>query len=363
MEYASVQVLLVEDSSVDVALIREYTRERQDGDLVINLDVVGTLADACERLSVLLYHLVILDLTLPDSDGLETLSAIIEKARKIPVVILTGLDSKKTGIAAVQMGAQDFITKSALKRETLIRSIRYAMERSRLSEEMDVMREDFVSTLTHDLKTPLTSIIGFTALLGNPQFGGISAEKLEFNNIIHHSSEVMLSIIENIITLSKLEAGHLKYHFASFSLTSLFSEMEHTFSIASGLGKVALTFSCPRGAEVYGDSLRIRQVFQNLVLNALHHTPPGGSITVKAEREGKGLAVEVADTGKGITVADQQKLFQKFAQGSGESRGMGLGLYLVDHILRHHRSRISIESAPGAGTMVRFALSAEAWNE
>ena len=236
---------------------------------------------------------------------------------------------------------------------TIVRDI---SERKKAQEDLIRVREEFVTTLTHDMKGPLTATLGYLHLLEKPQFGFISEEKKVFINMIRHNQGDMLSMLENIIDSSTFEVGMMQYKFCHFPLQQLILELPITFGAMLLLSKVSLNIECPYESWVYADRKAIRRVFNNLVGNALRYTPPGGTITISVMEKNECQRVAIKDTGKGISISDQKKIFQKFGKAKGERRGTGLGLYIVKNFLKDHKSEIKVKSTVGMGSTFYFRL-------
>lgn len=229
-------------------------------------------------------------------------------------------------------------------------------ERKKAEHELRKVREEFITTLTHDMKGPLTATLGYLHLLEKPQFGFISEEKKGFINMIRHNQGVMLSMIENIIDSSSFAAGKMQYKFCNFPLQELVNELPITFGAMAVLAKVTLDIQCPGEAWIYADRKAIRRVLNNLVSNALRYTQQGGSITISVTDEDGRWRVTVSDTGKGIAPEDMEIIFQKYGKAKGERRGTGLGLYIVKSFLEAHNSDIQAESEPGVGSKFHFSI-------
>lgn len=223
-------------------------------------------------------------------------------------------------------------------------------------KELERMKEEFIATITHDLKSPLSSIIGFTHLIADPSYGEIAPSKLEYIKIIQQSGAILLSLINNILDASRIEAGQMIYTFDDFLLNDLFRELNETFSAQAIQQDIKMVFELPEDLWANADINKMRQVFHNLISNAFRYTPRGGIISIMAKDDGERIHIEVSDTGKGIPESDHHKIFQKFAQIKGERRGTGLGLYIVKTILKGHGSDITFKSAPGIGTTFFFSL-------
>jgi PAS domain S-box-containing protein len=228
--------------------------------------------------------------------------------------------------------------------------------RKAAQEDLRLAREEFIAILTHDLKAPLASILGFADLLER----SIDSEKQKaehsYLSMIHYSGDIMLNLINNIVGASRIESGRLSFSFAIFPLEDLLEELRRVFYPLAAKQNITLDFSCPAGVRVNGDREKLRQVFHNLISNALRYTPRYKTISIRARSEGGRVHIAVADTGRGIPEAEQKKLFQKFVQVKGERKGTGLGLFIVRVVIEGHGSDVRLESEPGKGTTFFFSL-------
>lgn len=221
---------------------------------------------------------------------------------------------------------------------------------------LDRMKEGFVAAITHDLKSPLTSIMGFAELLANPKLGEISPDKLEYVKMIRHSGNTLLSLISNIVDASRIEAGQMHYNFENFSLDDFFAELREIFQPQALKNHISLDLSCEENTWVYADRAKLLQVFHNLLSNALRYTPKEGKIWINAKRDKEHIDVEVHDTGKGIRKEEHERIFQRFVQAKGERQGTGLGLFIVKSILEGHSSKIRLESEEWKGAHFFFSI-------
>lgn len=222
--------------------------------------------------------------------------------------------------------------------------------------EVAQMKQEFVATITHDLKSPLSAMMGFAELLSDPRFGEISPKKLDYVRMIKQSGNMLLSLILNIVNVYKIEAKQMNYTFENVNLNEYLNELNESFHPLALSNNISLDFSCPENSIAVMDKDKMQQVFHNLLSNAFRYTPPEGKITIRAENEDEHLRFTISDTGKGIPQPEQVKLFQKFAQVKGERRGTGLGLYIVKNILEGHGFSITLESEVGKGTSFFFRL-------
>ncbi|MCL5037096.1 MAG: hybrid sensor histidine kinase/response regulator [Chloroflexi bacterium] len=356
MEPEKFNVLLVEDNPADARLIKEYIIDF--GDDQFDLSHVETLKDTLSEVSKKHYDLILLDLSLPDSQGFDTFKEVSDKVEDVPVILLTGLDDESMAIKAVHGGAQDYIVKGKVDGDLIVRSMRYAIERERLSKEIERTREEFTALLAHDLKSPLVAVVGFADLIADPSFGVIAPKKLEYVNMIRRSVDTMLNMIDNIVGVARLDAGHIEPEREDFLLPDLLKELQKIFMPRAVEKHIAVDFKCPEDIWVCADLRQIKQVFHNLLSNAFRYTPVNGKIWINAKQVENRVLIEVGDTGRGISESDEPKLFKKYGKLESNGPGTGLGLYIVKKILENHGSEITLKSKPGEGTVFYFNLPA-----
>lgn len=224
-------------------------------------------------------------------------------------------------------------------------------------KEIEKLKEDFLAMVTHDLKSPLAAIVGYTKLLLHPKADFPKEEQTDFLTSILGSVKILQFLIDNILESARLESGKLLYQFENFELETLMKEIEIMFTPLVGGKKITLRLE---GSPlwVYGDREKIREVLNNLVSNAVKFTAEGGTVSILFRREDDHVLIRVSDTGKGIPSEELPKLFRKFVQVKGEKKGTGLGLYIVKKLLADHGREITAESVYGEGTAFTFTLAA-----
>jgi len=235
--------------------------------------------------------------------------------------------------------------------------IRDITDRKKAEAEVKKLRDEFIYTLVHDMKGPLTSINAYLKLISDPRFGEISNRKIGFIDIIKSSLDLLLSMINNITNASRLDEGMMEYNIDDWKLAELFDELHKTFEALALISSITLTFDYNRELWIHGDREKLREVFHNLISNAFRYTSKGGTITITVREREKDCEVRVIDTGYGIPEAELGNLFRKFSQVKGERHGTGLGLYIVKNIVEAHGSQISVESTVGKGTAFIFTLT------
>ncbi|WP_457110186.1 PAS domain-containing sensor histidine kinase [Marmoricola sp. URHA0025 HA25] len=232
-------------------------------------------------------------------------------------------------------------------------------------EQLDRMRTEFVATVSHELRTPLTSIIGELELLEDGDLGELSADQARGVEMIGRNSGRLLTLIEDLLTLSHIDTTAIQLHRRATLVEHLVEDVGGQVGPAAAAKSVALTVACrPGTGSVVGDRDQLDRALLNLLTNAVKFTPPGGSVSLDARRDGADLVLTVADTGLGIPVEEQDQLFTQFFRSSVATRmaiqGTGLGLVIVKRIVEEHGGTISLVSAPGVGTTVTVRLPAGA---
>ncbi len=223
-------------------------------------------------------------------------------------------------------------------------------------------KSEFLASMSHELRTPLNAIIGFSQVLQQRMFGEVNEKQEEYLEDILSSGNHLLSLINDVLDLSKVEAGQVELESADFSLREALERgivMVRERAVRNGVG-VSLELA-PEVDVVRGDERRIRQVVFNLLSNAVKFTPAGGSVTVAAVRAAGHVEVSVADTGPGIAPEDRERIFEEFQQtevGVRQREGTGLGLALSRRLVELHGGRIWVESEPGHGSRFVFTLPA-----
>jgi signal transduction histidine kinase len=236
-------------------------------------------------------------------------------------------------------------------------------ELRRLYNELEAAsqhKSEFLANMSHELRTPLNAIIGFSQVLRDEMVGSVNSKQAEYLDDIVSSGQHLLSLINDVLDLSKVEAGQVELEVHPFSLREALERgvvMVRERATEDGV-RVAFVAD-PEVDVVAGDERRIKQVIFNLLSNAVKFTPAGGEIDVSATRANGEVRVSVADTGPGIAPEDQERIFEEFQQsetGVGLREGTGLGLALSKRYVELHGGRIWVESELGRGSTFTFAL-------
>ena len=252
-----------------------------------------------------------------------------------------------------------FATQSALAIQNA-RLFREIADKSRQLEVASRHKSEFLANMSHELRTPLNAIIGFSEVLNERMFGELNEKQDEYLKDIHASGQHLLSLINDILDLSKVEAGRMELELTDFDLPAAIDNA--LTLVRERAGRRGVTLRTAVGAEVgmiRGDERKIRQVLLNLLSNAIKFTPEGGRIEVGAAPADGAVEVSVSDTGVGIAPEDQEAVFEEFRQvgaSAAKQEGTGLGLALCRKFIELHGGTIRVTSAVGAGSTFTFSL-------
>jgi signal transduction histidine kinase/ActR/RegA family two-component response regulator len=254
---------------------------------------------------------------------------------------------------------QSFATQSALA----IVNARLFRELQTKTKELEIAsshKSEFLASMSHELRTPLNAVIGFSEVLLDRMFGEINERQDEYLHDILNSGRHLLQLLNEILDLSKVEAGQMVLEPSTFRVDSA---LEYTLAMVrerAALHAITVTMEVADDVEmVDADELRFKQVVLNLVSNAVKFTPDGGSVSIRAYREGTELVVTVTDTGIGVPPEDQERIFESFQQGrrgAPKEEGTGLGLTLSRRIVGLFGGRMWLESTPGVGSTFGFSV-------
>ncbi len=237
-------------------------------------------------------------------------------------------------------------------------------QKSRELEAASRHKSEFLANMSHELRTPLNAISGFSQVLRKQLFGEINEKQAEYLEDILASARDLLSLIDDVLDLAKVESGQIELRLAPFSLPEALERGVVSVRERAIRGDITITLSSdPAIGTVVGDERRIRQVIFNLLSNAVKFTPPGGAIDVSARELDGEVRISVRDTGPGIPLEDRDRIFEEFQQaaaGKEQIEGTGLGLALSKRLVELHDGRIWVESELGQGSTFTFTLGAKA---
>ncbi|MEO0826125.1 MAG: ATP-binding protein [Cyanobacteria bacterium J06642_9] len=359
-----IQVLLVEDNAADAYLLRKFLSAVEHIELtqVERLDVaIRCLRDNC-------FGAILLDLSLPDSRGLETVKKIHTAAPEIPILVLTGLDDEEIAIAALREGAQDYLVKGDIQRTWLVRAIHYAIERQQNLDALQHLNDElirsnqelgqFAYVVSHDLQQPLQGIFGFAKILAYTYRNRPDEPVNKYITQIINASQHMSQLIQDLLAYARVgqtepSSGPIDCNQVIEQVLSDLHPMiteNHAVITRDGLPTLC------------ADETQLMQLFQNLVSNALKYHPPEQppQVKISAEPQENVWLFGVHDHGIGIPPEHFDQVFQIFHRlhTKDEYPGTGIGLATCKKIVESHGGRIWVDSEPAMGTTFYFTLPA-----
>ncbi len=375
MHEKCVRVLMIEDNVADARLIHAALSEAPACGLI--LEHAGDLASGARRLSEPGIDAVLLDLSLPDSHGLETFRAMHAQAPRVPIVILSGCDDEALALSAVQSGAQDYLPKSKIDGALLIRSVRYAMERQASEDQIRALNaelesrvrqrtqelvfaiqelEAFGYSVAHDLRRPLRAIDGFSAILVQMCDERFSAREKSYFARIRRACQRMEQLIDALLTLTRLSNQDLRREPVNLRLLA----REVIEELRRAEPSRAVTLEMADELAAVGDPRLLRIVVENLLGNAWKFTRARAAAQIhfaSVNEEGR-TVFYVRDNGAGFDVTYADKLFAPFERLHEETEfeGLGVGLAIVQRILRRHGGAIWAQGAVDRGATFFFTL-------
>lgn len=225
--------------------------------------------------------------------------------------------------------------------------------------ELSMKKSQFIAGLSHELRTPITSVKGAASYItnklesGKPVDDETRQELLAFLEIINRNINRFVKLVADTLDLGKIEASQIELHPTEMDVAGLLAEAKEEFTVLALKENIVIKVDAPQGLTAYADGDRVRQALDNLLLNALHHSPKGSEIVLGASVEGGMVVFWVADEGPGIAPEMREKIFEQFQKGTKE--GSGLGLAISKGIVEAHGGRIWVE-CPGSGSVFRFTL-------
>ncbi len=238
----------------------------------------------------------------------------------------------------------------------------YSFSIVRAKEELErssKFKDQFLSTMSHELRTPLNAVMGFSELLTEERYGPLNDRQQRYVKHIHTGGKHLLSLINDILDLSKIEAGRLQLTVENVPVPTSFAEVVDTMHALAGRKSQTLLQEAPSGLSVRADPTRFKQVLMNLIGNAIKFTPEGGEIRLSAHRLEDVVRVEVRDSGPGIPLEEQERIFEAFyrlGETDKKTEGTGLGLAITRRLVELHGGKLGLESRPGSGSCFYFTI-------
>ncbi|MBD2168661.1 hybrid sensor histidine kinase/response regulator [Calothrix membranacea FACHB-236] len=362
------RILAVDDTRDNLILVQ--TILESEG---YEIEIVSDGITALEKVEQSSFDLILLDVMMPGMDGYEVTRRIRRnpelKKIYIPILLITAFHESSV-VEGLDVGADDFIRKPFDTDELLarVRSLLRLKESLDEQRKMARQREDFVSRLTHDLRTPLVAADRMLYLFQEEAFCKISPEMKQAISVMIRSNQNLMQMVNTLLEVSRFEAGKKTLNWENCDLKETAQEVVSELSPLAMEKQLTLKVDThqldslgDQAGVVMGDSLELRRVLSNLVGNAIKFTDTGG-VEIRFSEEPYGpqkqtyLTIEVEDTGYGIAPEDQATIFERFRQGRNKRSGSGLGLHLSSRIVEAHSGKIEVNSVLGQGSKFTVRL-------
>ena len=356
-------ILVVDDSPDNLFLVQTILEEEG---YEISLAEDGRIA--LEHIEQSPPDLVLLDVMMPEMDGFEVTKRIRENKSLpfMPILLITAFDQPSV-VKGLDTGADDFIRKPVEVDELLARvrsllRLKHAIDER---EQIARQREDFVSWMTHDLRTPIVAAERMLMLFQQGALGELSPSMQEAISTMARSNRNLLAMVNTLLEVYRYEAGRKNLCFSPVNLQEVVKEVTQELAPLANEKGLSLNYKSQENAngKVVGDRLELHRVFTNLIGNAIKFTDTG-SVEVRLSNnhdeknpEVSQVVIEVQDTGPGITLEDQKILFDRFRQGSHKRSGSGLGLHLSKRIVETHQGTLEVKSELDKGSLFIIRLS------
>jgi signal transduction histidine kinase len=316
--------------------------------------------------------LVLLDVMMPGMNGYQVAAMIKSNpaSTNIPVIVITALDDRESKMLGLSAGAEDFLTKPVERAELCVRvrnllrlkaAIEEAREARMMAEHANSAKTVFLRSMSHELRTPLNAISGFAELLALGIRGAVNPEQIEDLSRIKRASAYLLSLINDVLTVARLE-GVRPMQLISVAVNPVLAEVEGMCANQAAAKGVKLTVN-PSDCEtlVTADAERLQQILLNVITNAIKFTAKGGGISVTCEGDARTTRVCVKDTGVGVHRVDLDRVFQPFVQidrhlTNAAHQGVGLGLSISRELARAMHGDLTLQSTEGIGSTFTLTL-------
>lgn len=375
-----IKVLLIEDNLAEARLLKEILKGNEKKEF--HLVNVSRLSEAISLLQQTNFDVILLDLTLPDSQGLESLAPLLITAPKLPIVVLTNTNDDNLALAALRQGAQDYLIKREVSLEILTRSLCYAIERKQMEEalresnealkmsviertnqlekaqELNQLKTEFVSMLSHDFRNPLNKILLSAGLLEESRDRLTKDQQVSYFRMIRSAIKDMDQLLTEVLLIGRADSGRLYCQFDPVDLLDYCQKLVESFTVKPE-PQLAIIFQIEGSLERgLWDINLIKHILTNLLGNALKYSPQGNPIEFKIIVESEQVVFKIIDRGIGIPSKDQENLFKPFYRGSNVDniQGTGLGLAIVGRCVEAHKGQIHLESEEGKGTKITVIL-------
>jgi len=350
------KILLVEDNDDHAHLVERLLRKM--GGAIAQIERQTSLAEATRLLQERQYDMVLLDLSLPDSDIAQTLDEFLKVANDEPVICLTSTNDLEFATQAVQKGAQDYLVKGTLTKDLLLRSMRYAIERHKYSIELERSNDElrqFAGTVAHEVRSPLSVIVTGCEVIRMHLDEDPPEGVTDILETMEGAARGMTELVSELLEFAQIESDQ-----STFENVDMESIFHYVVALNRGLiEETGAKLTNDPLPVVSGNASHMRHLLQNLIGNALKYRKPDEPprVHVTSEEDGSDWRFCVSDNGIGIAAHEHRRIFEAFKRAEGNNApGTGIGLAFCQRIVDHHGGRIWVESSLGEGSRFCFTL-------
>lgn len=327
---------------------------------IVHVPDVGEASELLTRRSV---DLAIVDDRAIEANRAALLRRLLDARPGLAVITLAGARDARAVREALKAGATDCLTRDELRDSAFSRGVANALEGALRRRDTDWFHKDLLSMFSHDLMSPLASILGYASLLVEGKDARLEDRAGAHIARILANAQYMRELLESVLMTIRIDAGKLVVRSESLDVAALLDEAVGRHEHVARSASIALeAASTDPALRVLADKLQLARMLDNLISNAIKYSPAGRRVVLAARADGDRVAIEVRDTGHGIPEAEQAALFRKFSQTSvsplGRGRSTGLGLYIVDQLARRQGGSVQVLSAPGVGSTFTISLPA-----
>jgi signal transduction histidine kinase len=392
----TLKILVVNNDEVDRMAVGLALNK---ADINIELHEVSEISKALTVLKNTKFDCVLFDNYLPGQDGLNSIHKLRSSEIKVPLVILSAQGNEQIAVELIKAGATDYLSKSKLSSEILAQTLRNAIRLYRVemeaalanqklkesyeqllhkNKELEKQRQQiqlqnlklleasrlksqFLATISHELRTPMNAIIGFSQMLLRPKFAQLTNQQADMVERILNNGKHLLMLLNEVLDFSKLESGTLDLKPEIFDLSKIVNKTVEEIRSLAEAKKLSLVVKTDlQNTLVFNDPVRVHQIVINLLSNAVKFTENGGIWVEVAETPNNSVTISIRDTGIGISAGDFEHIFEAFRQvDQGISRkypGTGLGLAIIDSLVQMMGGEIFLESQLEVGSIFRIEL-------
>lgn len=359
------RVLIIDDSDIIRAYLRNILAPRG-----ARVECAATAVEGLDMCAAAQYDLILLDLVLPDLDGIQVLERIRQKDTTSAIVMVTAHGGIEPAIAALQRGADGYVQKQDISASSDHAEFLYALEQALTrraglvaKEQLEKVRADFYSMVTHDLRNPTGIILTALGMLTDSEADPLTARQQQLLALASTAANKLIRLINDYLDFAKIDAGYLRLELGEVDLVQVAESSAQLAQIQAQAKHQTLTLDLPAAPLMaHADAERLKQVLDNLLSNAIKYTGEGGRISLRLQEQAGQAVFCVSDTGMGIPPEQLGALFTKYHRVPGEAtrgiRGTGLGLLIVKEIIQAHGGTVRAESEgiPGKGSTFTITI-------